>query len=61
MRRDCRENPPNIPKVVVFLKFFFLFLGTFRERTGCEKRGGCWEAEALGFYFLLTGRQSSGP
>lgn len=57
VRRDCRENPPNIPKVGGLFFCFLIFLPFFRcvqraHRVG-EARGG-WEAEALGFYFSLN-------
>ena len=41
--RDCRENPPNILKVVSFhpvLIFFFSLLGALRQCTGWVKWGG---------------------
>lgn len=40
VRRDCRENVPNIPKVFFFFfKIFFPFLGAFRVHGLGEARG----------------------
>lgn len=61
MRRDCGQNPPNIPKVFFFFSFSFPFPGALRERTGWGK----WEGLRNGSFRVLfsswTARKLSGP